>query len=134
MGLIGATCDRGDRAVPGDPANAVIAGIGNVQVTGSINRQAGGCVALCVEGGSSIAAEVRRPIPGDGRYRSVQRNLSQAVVPGIRDVEVTGSIYRHTVRAGKLRVDRATAVARIAGGAGPRDSGDSARGRYLSLI
>src|ERR1019366_6174189 len=60
------------------------------------------------------------------------RNLSQAVVLGIRNVEVTGSNYRHTVRAGQFRINRGTAVTPISRAAGPRDSGDHARGRYLA--
>src|SRR6266487_7063117 len=71
-----------------DQADAVVEGVGDVEVAGLVHGHAERVVQAARVGRASVAAELRGPVPGDGRDDlGLWVPLAYQVIVGIRDVE-----------------------------------------------
>ena len=100
--------DRGDRPRRIHLADAVVSGIGDVNVAGPVHRQTRGAMELRLDRRASVPAEAVPHRPRDLGDRPRRIHLADAVVDGpavveagagAGDVEVAGPVHRHTCLA-----------------------------------
>ena len=123
------SCHRGNVTRGIHFADAVIAGIGNVEVARIIHRHAAGVVKLRLDCRAAVPAVT--PLSGS-RYRGDDApciHLADAVIAGIGDVEATRIIYSYAVWMDELRLSRWPVVADLFGS---HHCGDDARDIHLA--
>src|ERR1700722_10814365 len=75
-----------------NPADAGVAQVGDVEISGEIEGQAVGRIELRRRGGSIIARESGDAVAGDGPDVSVARDAADAVIIGVRYIYVADVI------------------------------------------
>ena len=95
---------RRDRSLGSHHAYAVIACVCNIQISLAIQRKMPRIVQLSRNGLSAIAAESRCPFPCHRADYTIGRNLADAGIVGICDVNVSGGIRGDS--AGTLKPDK----------------------------
>ena len=81
----------GDHSVR-DLADAVVTGVGDVQVAGGIHGDAVGIIQLGAGGRAAVAADSLDPVSRHGGDHPI-RDLADAAVTGVGDVQVAGGIH-----------------------------------------
>src|SRR5207253_3800120 len=102
-----------DGAAGGDLADAVVAEVRDVEVTGGIEGHAA-WAELRGGRGAAVAPEAVPTVAGVGRDGAPGGDLADAVVVQVRDVEVAGGIEGHAVGRVEMRGGRGAAVDRVA--------------------
>ena len=103
----------GNGTVRSDPAHAVVAAIGDVDVAELVRGHAGGSVQLRLGAARAIAAIARRSGAREGRDDSTCGDLAHYMVSGIGDIAVPKGIHRRGLRKVQLGFGRRPAVARV---------------------
>jgi hypothetical protein len=114
-----------DRAGGADAAHAVVAEVGDVEVAVWVDGEAVGKVELCRGGGAAVAAEAGGSHPGHGSDDAVRVDFADAVVAGVGEVEIAGTVGGDTLNGGYLGVDSGPAIAQ---GSASGDGGDDVDG------
>src|ERR1019366_9345319 len=109
-----------------DLADAVITIVGNVQVAGWVHGDAGGSVQLGADGRAVVAAEALRPVSRHGGDHPI-RNLADARVKPVGDVQVASRIHSDALGPGQLGAGGRAVVAAVAFYPGPRHQGQDSR-------
>ena len=94
-------------------ADAHVAAVRNVDIPGTVHHHALGIVELRADRRASIAAvTVRRPL---ARHRTdisrARIHLTDAVVDGVRDVDIPGAVHRHAIGIVEFREVRRAVIA-----------------------
>src|SRR5207249_4168676 len=101
-----------DGAPGGDLADAAVVVVGDVEVAGGIEGHANGYAQLRVGRGAAVTREAKAAAAGVGRDGAAGRDLADAIVGDVRDVEVARRIEGHASGGVELRSGRGAAVAR----------------------
>src|ERR1019366_1665467 len=113
-------------------AQPVVIGIGNVESTGSIYRDAVRTGQLRVHGGTAVAPISRGAVPRHSRNYTGGGDPSNPRVEALRHVNIPGAIQRNAEWHVELRASSGSPIARGTSYASARDRGDDAAGRDLS--
>ena len=87
--------DRGDGAREIHPANAVVVGIGNIEVPPAVHRNATRVVERRLNRRAPVLAEPAHSCSCDRRDRAGGIDLTNAVVAGIGNIEVAHPVHRN---------------------------------------
>src|SRR5206468_2761182 len=117
-----------DGAPWADLADAAVAAVRDVEVAGGIEGNVPGEVELRGGRGAPVAREAKVAAAGVGRDGAPGRDLADAVVGGVRDIQVAGGIESHAGGGQEPRGGRGAAVAREVPASVGRD-GDTGQGR-----
>ena len=124
--------DCGDRPGGIHLADALVEGIGDVEVACPVHRHGIGAVELRLDRRTLVPAETGLPGPRDRGDRPGGIHLANPVAAGIGDVEIACPVHRHTTGGGELRLGRRTPVPAETALPGPRDRGDRPGGIHLA--
>src|ERR1017187_2817077 len=92
-----APCNRRDNAVRADPTNALVIGVGDVQISGGVGFNAMRVGQQGTGGGAAIACEPRSPSPCHCSNGTVRGYLANAMVPAIRDVQIACAVQGYAL-------------------------------------
>src|SRR5579871_381221 len=112
--------DGVDDAVGGDLADAVVAGVGDVDVPVGIDCDALGNAQQPIDGGASVvilagsAAQAGLAGAGKGGDDAVRSDHADAVIGGVGDVQIAGGVDGQALRGVQLGVHGGAVVAREA--------------------
>ena len=119
---------RGDRPAGIDFADALVAGIGDVEVARAVQRRASGEVELRRGCRPAVPAEAGGPRSRHRGDRPIGIDPADALVAGIGDVEVSRAVQRYVAGSVELRRGCRPAVPAEAGGPRSRHRGDRPEG------
>src|SRR5262249_43599936 len=108
-------CHGADETVRGNPADAVVTVVRDVQIARPIHGHAIRTIELRGSGWAAIAAVTRCFIACHGADETVRGNLADAAVPQVRDVQIARPIHGHTKRNIELRGSGWAAIAAVTG-------------------
>ena len=110
-------------------AHAIVGGIGDVKISGRVDRDTRRVVELRGGGRAVVAAVASGSAAGHGRdYPRGKVHFADTIVAGIGDEEVTRGVYGDICGAVEPGGGGLAAVAAIAGNSVAGDGGDHARG------
>src|SRR5580704_5981377 len=116
---------RDDEAAPADDlTDALVVGIGDVDIAGTVDRDSHWVIKLGAGGGPEVAARAYCTVARD-RSDGAAADLADAIVVRVRNVEVAGNVHCDAVGAIKLGAGGGSAVAAGACRTGARHRGDS---------
>src|SRR5262249_8602826 len=101
----------GDDSSLGDLADAIVSGVGEVNVAGAVGRHAQGQIHLGEQGRSAVPGELIRSVTGKGINESAGHHPDPYVAP-IRDVDFAGRIHGHAGWVAQAGAGWRTAVPR----------------------
>src|SRR5439155_7961051 len=100
------------RARRGDLPNSLVNGVHEEEISGTVDRHTSWKIQLSGSRGSAVPAKTKTSISRHSGDRSLRGHLSNSLVKGVRDEEISGAVDRHTswARETKLRRRRRSAV------------------------
>jgi hypothetical protein len=124
-------CDDTGRG--GHLADPVVKAIGNVDVSGAVDREASGLLQLSTGCGSTVATISTNTVAGNPRDDASRGcYLADDVSGYIGDVDVSGSIYGHSIWGVEFRARRRATISAVTRCSVACDSGNNSGG-YLNL-
>ena len=109
IGLVGGDIPGhgGDDPGPGiDPADHVVAGVGDVNVAEAVDRHSGRLGQLGVSGPPPVALVAGLAVASEGNEPTVAQDLDHPVVDRVRDEHVAGGVDRDRLGRVQLRSGR----------------------------
>src|SRR5262249_28463553 len=106
-----------------DATDAVVAAIGDVDVTGRVDRQRRRVVQLATYRAAAVVRVAGRAVAGDRRHYAGGADPADRVVAAVGDVEVPRTVEREPCGLVELRRGRRAVVTGVARGTRARDHG-----------
>jgi hypothetical protein len=126
--------ERLDRSGTADNANPVIVVIRDIDIAGTVHRDAGRIIQCGAGGRATISAVAGQAVASDSRQSWRRRVLPDALVAGVRDVEIVGNVERHAGGAVKPDAGGNSAVAAIPENAAARNGVDSTGNNFADTL
>lgn len=124
--------DSGDGTAAIHLADAVVEGVGDIEVAAVVHGHARRSIQLGAGGGAAVATIAARTIAGDGADGAAAIYLANAVVKAVSNVEVAAAVHGHAYRVSKLGVGGGAAVAALAARTIAGDGVDGAAAIHLA--
>src|SRR5580700_3403860 len=85
---------RDDEAAPADDlADALVVGIGDVDIAGTVDRDSHWVIELGAGGGSAVAGRAYRAVARDRSDGAGGVDLADAVVVRVRNIQIAGNVH-----------------------------------------
>ena len=103
------TSNRGDDASRTDFANAVIVGVGNVEVARTVYHNSVWFIHCCIDGQSAIATRTQLPVARDRTDLAGAGDFANAMVAFVSNIEIPSGVSGNGFRRTKLHGDSGAA-------------------------
>jgi hypothetical protein len=124
----------GEDSRPGDFADAVIPGVGDVQVARRVGRAGAGYIELRQARGPSIALTAGGPVSGGGGHQGSGRRLQHPIVQGIDHVLVPTQVEAYAGGAAHRRLERRGVLRSVSRDARAEHGSDGAASHFANAL